>query len=296
MNTEKLIYMAHPVGGNVAVNRLRAMLWLKWLTIETGATVIAPWITDVALWDDDDPEARERGLQKCRTTLVRCDELWMVGGQGATSGMKREAAWALENGLKIVDASTMPAPWEWIGRTTPPRWDLSKDPMAQEIERTIAGRNKPLVHIRRVTITAEDPESHARALTEAFNKHTNTTGKGPRDPESAQSCAEGCGKTGPCILPRGHEGYHEYSPAAPRYPSKDTPSDALLAPEDPCLLCRIGEFCKVHGPKGREAQKGFSSRSLREPSAPVDRGRFYDCLCSISDSGACEVCCPKRSP
>ena len=127
MPPEKLIYMAHPVRGDVAANRLRAMLWLKWLTLETKAVVIAPWITDVALWDDGDEHQREHGLMKCRATLVRCDELWMVGGKGASDGMRREVSWAMESGLKIVDASMMPAPWE------SGRWSLVGDPMALEI-------------------------------------------------------------------------------------------------------------------------------------------------------------------
>lgn len=155
--TDKLIYLAHPVRGDVAANRLRAMLWLKWLTIETGATVIAPWITDVALWDDGDQRQREHGLLKCRTTLIRCDELWMVGGHGASDGMQREAEWALAHGVRVIDASYMRAPWEWDGRTVPPRWNLDGDPMALDIVRELESR-KPVVFERKIMAEDVPPE------------------------------------------------------------------------------------------------------------------------------------------
>jgi len=104
----KLIYLAHPVSGDVLANVARAKLWLRWLTDsrEEPAAVVAPWITEVELWDDDDPEQREAGLRRCLVMVERCDELWLTGGR-VSEGMDRERRHAMKHGLTVVDVTAM---------------------------------------------------------------------------------------------------------------------------------------------------------------------------------------------
>jgi len=62
---------------------------------------IAPWILNVEIFDDSDPEQRELGLQGCEAVILRCDAVALVGGV-QSAGMAREAAFARENGIEII--------------------------------------------------------------------------------------------------------------------------------------------------------------------------------------------------
>ena len=99
----KIIYMAHPVAGDVENNLERARQWLKWaIENNEGVAVMANWIIECELWDDSDPEQREAGLKRCEALVERCDELWLVGPR-ISSGMARERKLAEEKGLRIRD-------------------------------------------------------------------------------------------------------------------------------------------------------------------------------------------------
>lgn len=92
----KLIYMAHPVAGDVAANIASAKKWLRRLQdMYPAHDFIAPWITDVEIYDDSKPIYREAGLQRCERVIARCDALVLVGDR-ISEGMKREWALALE--------------------------------------------------------------------------------------------------------------------------------------------------------------------------------------------------------
>ncbi len=100
-----LIYLAHPVSGDVPGNLARAKRWLKWACLSfPDDEVIAPWITECEIFDDADPEQREQGLQRCERVVERCHVLILVGGR-ISSGMQREAdaARAARYRTRVID-------------------------------------------------------------------------------------------------------------------------------------------------------------------------------------------------
>lgn len=106
----KLTYMCHPVAGDIPGNLARAKLWLRWLVENTHepSAVIAPWITEVEIWDDSKPADRESGLARCEAVIERCDEILLVGGR-VSNGMDRERRHAIDCGIKVIDMTTMGA-------------------------------------------------------------------------------------------------------------------------------------------------------------------------------------------
>jgi hypothetical protein len=101
MRERKLAYMSHPVAGDAMNNIARACCILRTL-IMTYPTyvVIAPWIVECEIFDE--PDAAVTGMQRNRSILQRCDELWLVGPR-ISSGMRQEQSWAQEYGLVIRD-------------------------------------------------------------------------------------------------------------------------------------------------------------------------------------------------
>lgn len=106
--TRKLLYVCHPLAGDIKANLARAERWLKYLRdSDPSSTYIAPWIADIHSGaDDTDPNARERGLVDCTTTVVRCDGVVLVGGR-VSSGMARERDAAIEQGRSVFDLTSL---------------------------------------------------------------------------------------------------------------------------------------------------------------------------------------------
>lgn len=88
-----VLYVAHPLGGDVDGNIKRALRWLEWLRRSfPTVTFIAPWIASVMSGEDDsDPAQREAGLVDAETIVDRCSGVVLVGGR-ISSGMMRESA------------------------------------------------------------------------------------------------------------------------------------------------------------------------------------------------------------
>lgn len=88
-----VLYLAHPVSGDVPGNVARAKRWLRWACRAFGAcAVIAPWIQAIELGEDDsNPVQRELGLRRDEAIAARCDAVLLVGGR-RSSGMAREAS------------------------------------------------------------------------------------------------------------------------------------------------------------------------------------------------------------
>lgn len=89
----RVVYLAHPVAGDVPGNLARAKRWLRWVEERHSVAVCAPWITACEVWDDADPEQREAGMQRNFAVLARCHEIWLVGGR-ISPGMARERDFA----------------------------------------------------------------------------------------------------------------------------------------------------------------------------------------------------------
>lgn len=104
----RLLYVAHPVAGDVPANIARALRWLKWLSDgDPSTTYIAPWIAALMAGDDDsDPAARARGLEHDCRVVRRCDGIVLVGGR-VSSGMAVEREAARVHGLDVVDMTSL---------------------------------------------------------------------------------------------------------------------------------------------------------------------------------------------
>jgi hypothetical protein len=99
----RMIYVAHPVGGDVENNIRRAKAWVKYLEAGNPWVVfVSQWIIGVENWDDSKPEDRAIGLRRCFAQVERCDELWLIGPR-VSSGMLGEAAHARKFDVKVVD-------------------------------------------------------------------------------------------------------------------------------------------------------------------------------------------------
>jgi hypothetical protein len=103
----KIVYMAHPVSGDVEANLKRAKKWIKWIEANhSNVAVVANWIIECEIWDDDDPAQRAAGLRRDLAIIKRCDELWMVGPR-VSSGMAQERDQALQFGLRVRDLTRL---------------------------------------------------------------------------------------------------------------------------------------------------------------------------------------------
>lgn len=101
-----VIYLAHPLGGDVPGNVRNALRWLRF-AMETHPDwcVIAPWLAAVASGaDDDEPNARVRGLLDAVEIVGRCDGILLCGGR-ISSGMQQELDAALARRLAVYDLS-----------------------------------------------------------------------------------------------------------------------------------------------------------------------------------------------
>ena len=115
----KLIYLAHPVRGDVLGNLARAKRWWRWIeTSFPDTVVIAPWITVCEIFDDADEAQRMAGLRRGCAVVVRCDEIWLVGGR-VSNGMRVELEAAAMTKVKVVDLTRLgeepPVAWKNVG-------------------------------------------------------------------------------------------------------------------------------------------------------------------------------------
>lgn len=87
-----VLYMAHPIRGDVTDNIARALRWLKFLRLRYPAvTFVAPYIATLLSGQDDaDPVQRQAGLQDAHALIMRLDGVVLVGGR-LTEGMDFEA-------------------------------------------------------------------------------------------------------------------------------------------------------------------------------------------------------------
>ena len=101
-----VVYLCHPVSGDVAGNLRRAERWVKWIETTYPVAVVASWITECRIWDDNNPEHRAAGLRRDFAVLARCDEVWLVGGR-ISNGMAYEAAYARQCEIPVVDMTSL---------------------------------------------------------------------------------------------------------------------------------------------------------------------------------------------
>lgn len=101
----RVCYLAAPLSGDIPGNLARAKAALASLQSRyPDRAFIAPWIAWVEMGDDDnDPAARERGMQRDLAVIAKCDELW-VWGNRISAGMAREIDGAHACGVQVLYA------------------------------------------------------------------------------------------------------------------------------------------------------------------------------------------------
>lgn len=100
----KVVYIAHPIGGDVENNVKKVLDIVAKLNISRNEIVpFAPYIVDVLSLDDSDPNDRKRGFLNNRHLFENCvEEVWLFG-EKISAGMQTEIEWANELNIPIVD-------------------------------------------------------------------------------------------------------------------------------------------------------------------------------------------------
>lgn len=105
----KIVYIAHPIGGNVKRNLQRIEDIVRHINIKTKDVIpFAPYWLDCHALDDAIREERERGIRNNAEYFKRkvFDELWLFGDR-ISEGMKHEIELAESLGIPVVCKSTL---------------------------------------------------------------------------------------------------------------------------------------------------------------------------------------------
>ena len=99
----KIVYIAHPIGGDVKMNIYRIIQIIRRIDLTRPDVIpFAPYVADVLALADERPEERERGLNNCLNVLRTgvCSEVW-VYGLTISAGMQNEICLAHSMGMPI---------------------------------------------------------------------------------------------------------------------------------------------------------------------------------------------------
>lgn len=103
----KIIYIAHPIGGDVQNNIKKVLAIVRDLNLtRTDIVPCAPYVVDVQALDDATPYERARGIANNTALISRgiFDEIWLYGDK-ISEGMINEIALFERHGLKVVPKS-----------------------------------------------------------------------------------------------------------------------------------------------------------------------------------------------
>jgi len=103
----KIIYIAHPIGGDVDTNVSKVLNIIRELNLTINDIVpFAPYIVDVLALEDADPIQRGRSFDNnealFRSGLI--NEVWLYGDR-ISVGMQTEIDWAVDLGIPVVSKS-----------------------------------------------------------------------------------------------------------------------------------------------------------------------------------------------
>lgn len=101
----KIVYIAHPIGGDVEANLADLRRIIKKINLEAPDIVpFCPYYADVVSMDDNIAEERARGMKNDRELLERgfIDELWLTGGR-ISAGMQMEMGIAAKRRIPIIN-------------------------------------------------------------------------------------------------------------------------------------------------------------------------------------------------
>ena len=101
-----IIYVAHPVSGDVRGNVQKVLDWLRWLTeTDPSRIYIAPWVGEVQAHYDMDPIPEDfyaRVLADDCEVVSRLDGILLVGGK-VSRGMELELNTARQGGKAVFN-------------------------------------------------------------------------------------------------------------------------------------------------------------------------------------------------
>lgn len=107
MQQKKIIYIAHPISGDILDNLTSIRKIVRHLNLSRNDIVpFVPYYVDVVSLDDNNPFERSRGFEN-NTALFEAgiiDELWLCGPR-LSAGMKHEIELAKANGIPVIATS-----------------------------------------------------------------------------------------------------------------------------------------------------------------------------------------------
>ena len=125
-----VVYMAHPLGGDVEGNSARARRWLAWLmTAEPDYAFCVPWLPFVDAFvriygrvDDAGHPFRDRCMRDNLAIGARCDGIALVGGRVSAGMAAERELFLLSPARFIVDLTR-------LGPEPPSEWELGSGPL-----------------------------------------------------------------------------------------------------------------------------------------------------------------------
>jgi len=101
---EKVVYIAHPVSGDVKGNIDRVLQICREIHTESKYIVpSAPYIATLLYLDDDKADERELGIKANKLLFERggFQELWLCGNR-ISPGMRQEVEWCTKLNIPII--------------------------------------------------------------------------------------------------------------------------------------------------------------------------------------------------
>lgn len=98
---KKIVYIAHPISGDMEGNIKRVLAIYRELSIQNEVIPFAPYLVALQVLNDTVQAERKIGMLQNRAFFERnmIDELWVCG---LSAGVVQEMMWASEYGIKIV--------------------------------------------------------------------------------------------------------------------------------------------------------------------------------------------------
>ena len=124
MTKKKIVYIAHPISGNVEDNIDEVLQIVRHLNlIDSGIVPFAPYLVDVQALDDNNPDERKRGIENGHALFHSgvVDEVWLYGPT-ISKGMAAEIDHA--HSLSIPVIAMTPATKAALPKYTASRYDM----------------------------------------------------------------------------------------------------------------------------------------------------------------------------
>lgn len=87
----KIVYIAHPISGNIQRNLELVRLIVRHLNLTDSSILpFAPYWLDCHALNDNNPVERDRGILNDKVLLPLCNELWVYGDYIKSRGCQAE--------------------------------------------------------------------------------------------------------------------------------------------------------------------------------------------------------------